>query len=196
MIIIPSIGTLTKTPWPMPARSVHSTATAPGDGERWYAVQTLQYAEKRAQAQLAQQKFRTFLPKRRKTIRHARKLSTVTAAFFPGYLFVQLDLNRDRWRSVNGTFGISSLVMAGELPCPVPSGVVETMLALADDEGLLQLNSNLKVGASVRMAAGPFAEQLGVIDRLDNAGRIRVLLNILGRQVPVRLNRNYALPAA
>ena len=53
------------------------------DGERWYAVQTRQYAEKRAQAQLEQQNFRTFLPKRRKTIRHARKLSTVTAAFFP-----------------------------------------------------------------------------------------------------------------
>jgi transcription antitermination factor NusG len=137
------------------------------DGERWYAVQTLQYAEKRAQAQLEQQKFRTFLPKRRKTIRHARKLSTVTAAFFPGYL-----------------------------PCPVPAGIIETMLALADAEGLLQLSSNLKVGAPVRFAAGPFAEQLGVIDRLDNAGRIRVLLNILGRQVPVRLNRNYALPAA
>jgi transcription elongation factor/antiterminator RfaH len=166
------------------------------DGERWYAVQTRQYAEKRAQAQLEQQNFRTFLPKRRKTIRHARKLSTVTAAFFPGYLFVLLDLNRDRWRSVNGTFGISSLVMAGDLPCPVPTGVIETMLALADAEGLLQLNSNLKVGAPVRFAAGPFAEQLGVIDRLDNAGRIRVLLNILGRQVPVRLNRNYALPAA
>jgi transcription elongation factor/antiterminator RfaH len=166
------------------------------DGERWYAVQTRQYAEKRAQAQLKQQNFRTFLPKRRKTIRHARKLSTVTAAFFPGYLFVLLDLNRDRWRSVNGTFGISTLVMAGDLPCPVPAGVVETMLALADAEGLLQLSSNLKVGAPVRFAAGPFAEQLGVIDRLDNAGRIRVLLNILGRQVPVRLNRNYALPAA
>jgi transcriptional antiterminator RfaH len=78
----------------------------------------------------------------------------------------------------------------------VPAGVVETMVALADAEGLLQLHSNLKVGAPVRFAAGPFAEQLGVIDRLDNAGRIRVLLNILGRQVPVRLNRNYALPAA
>src|ERR1700680_564763 len=94
------------------------------DGERWYAVQTRQYAEMRAQAQLEQQTFRTFLPKRRKTIRHARKLSTVTAAFFPGYLFVLLDLNRDRWRSVNGTFGISTLVMAGDLPCPGPAGLL------------------------------------------------------------------------
>src|ERR1700693_1637038 len=114
------------------------------DGERWYAVQTRQYAEKRAQAQLEQQNFRTFLPKRRKTIRHARKLSTVTAAFFPGYLFVLLDLNRDRWRSVNGTFGISTLVMAGELPCPVPAGVVANMCGLAHAAGLLQPSAHLK----------------------------------------------------
>jgi transcription antitermination factor NusG len=60
------------------------------------------------------------LPKRVKTIRHARKLTNVTAPLFPGYIFVQLDLTRDRWRSVNGTFGIASLIMQGERPHAVP----------------------------------------------------------------------------
>ena len=53
------------------------------EGERWYAVHTFPFAEKRAEAQLNNQQFRTFLPKRQKTIRHARKLSTVIAPFFP-----------------------------------------------------------------------------------------------------------------
>jgi transcription elongation factor/antiterminator RfaH len=167
-----------------------------GEGERWYAVHTLRFAEKRAQAQLENQQFRTFLPKRHKTVRHARKLSTVVAPFFPCYLFMVLDLNRHQWRSVNGTFGVSSLVMAGELPCPVPPGIVESMLAVANADGLLQFRPELKVGAPVRIAAGPFAEQLGILDRLDDSGRIRVLLDILGRQVPVHLSRDLALPAA
>jgi transcriptional antiterminator RfaH len=165
------------------------------EGERWYAVHTLPFAEKRAQAQLENQQFRTFLPKRQKTIRHARKLSTVIAPFFPRYLFVVLDLSRHQWRSVNGTFGVSSLVMAGDLPCQVPPGIVESMVALADAQGLLQLRLDMKVGEPVRFAAGPFAEQLGVLDRLDDSGRIRVLLNILGRQVPICLDRAHALPA-
>ena len=63
------------------------------------------------------------------------------------------------------------------------------MLAVADADDLLQLQPNLKVGATVRLAAGPFAEQLGILDRLDDSGCIRVLLNILGRQVPVSLSR-------
>ncbi len=163
-------------------------------GERWYAVHTLPFAEKRARAQLENQQFRTFLPKRQKTVRHARKLRTIIAPFFPRYMFVVLDLNRDRWRSVNGTFGVSSLVMRGELPCPVPSGIVESMLALADSENLLHLHPDLKIGAPVRLAAGPFAEQLAVLDRMEDSGRIRVLLNMLGRQVPVSIKRVHAMP--
>jgi transcription elongation factor/antiterminator RfaH len=186
---------------PTPAKALeaefepgHSVALS--GGERWYVVHTLPYAEKRAQAQLENQKYRVFLPKREKTIRHARKLSTVVAPFFPRYLFVVLDLGQHQWRSVNGTLGVSSLVMGGDMPCPVPSGIVESMLALSGADGLLQLQTNLKIGAPVRFASGPFAEQLGVLDRLDDSGRIRVLLNILGRQVPVCLSRSHALPAA
>jgi transcription elongation factor/antiterminator RfaH len=165
------------------------------EGERWYAVHTLPYAEKKAEARLADQQFRIFLPKRQKTIRHARKLSTVVAPFFPRYLFVILDLQRQRWRSVNSTIGVSSLVMGGERPIAVPYGIVESMLAGTDADGQLRLWSNLKIGSMVRIAAGPFAEHLGVLDRLDDSSRVRVLLNILGRQVPVCLNRSHALPA-
>jgi transcription elongation factor/antiterminator RfaH len=166
-----------------------------GAGERWYVVHTLPLSEARAQAQLENQEFLTFLPKRRKTVRHARKLTGVLAPFFPRYLFVVLDLARDQWRSVNGTFGVARLVMQGDQPAPVPHGVVEALFASADDCGLLQLRQNFKVGAPVRLATGPFAERLAILDRLDDSGRIRVLLDLLGRQVFVSTECNNALPA-
>ncbi len=118
------------------------------------------------------------------------------APFFPRYLFVLLDLSRQQWRSVNGTFGVSSLVMAGDLPCPVPAGIIESMLACADADGILRVQPDLKIGAAVRVAAGPFSEQLGILDGLDDKGRVRVLLDILGRKVPVHLAKDHALPAA
>src|SRR2546430_1503971 len=99
---------------PTPDEVVPSGPATLADGERWYVVHTLPLCEGRAQIQLENQSFRTFLPKRHKTIRHARKLSTVEAAFFPRYLFVALDLTRHQWRSVNGTFGVASLVMRGD----------------------------------------------------------------------------------
>jgi hypothetical protein len=36
------------------------------DGERWFVVHTLPHQEKRAQIQLENQSYRTFLPKRRR----------------------------------------------------------------------------------------------------------------------------------
>jgi transcriptional antiterminator RfaH len=165
-------------------------------GARWYAVHTLPNREFRATMQLDNQGFRAFLPRRLKTIRHARKMSTVVAPFFPRYLFVRLDLRHHRWRSVNGTFGVAALVMQGEKPHPVPSGIVETLITSSDERGLLRFEHDLKVGAPVRLLAGPFAEQLGVLDRLDDAGRVRVLLDIMGGGVPVQIRREFVAPAA
>jgi transcriptional antiterminator RfaH len=164
------------------------------DGERWYAVHTLPSAEVRAEGHLNRQGFRTFQPKRHKTVRHARRSTTVEAPFFPRYLFIVLDLARYGWRSVNGTFGVSRLVMRGDEPHPVPRGVVEALIASADQRGILQLASKLQVGGAVRLMAGPFAEQLAILEELEDSARVRVLLDILGRQVAISTSANNVLP--
>ncbi|HJU15260.1 MAG TPA: transcriptional activator RfaH [Stellaceae bacterium] len=173
-----------------------SPPVALAEDERWYAVHTLPCNEARAEWHLGNQSFRTFMPKRRKTVRHARKLSTVEAPFFPRYLFVVLDLTRHQWRSVNGTYGVSRLVMRGDEPHPVPPGVVEALVASADANGVLQLDRHLQVGGPVRLLAGPFAEQLAVLEHLDDAGRVRVLLDIFGRKVAVSTGADNVLSLA
>ena len=165
------------------------------DCARWYAVHTQPNREWRAKIQLENQAYEVFLPRRPKTVRHARKLTNIAAAFFPRYLFIRLDLTRDRWHSVNGTFGVSRLVMQGELPHPVPRGIVEAMIAAVDSNGFLRLEESLKIGTRVRLMAGPFAEQLGILDRLDDSGRVRVLLEIMGATVPVQLERKIVTAA-
>ena len=55
------------------------------------------------------QSFRTFLPKRRKTIRHARKLSTVEAAFSPAICSLRL-IGAPQWHGISNAFGVASLV--------------------------------------------------------------------------------------
>jgi len=174
----------------------HARRVAPADCERWYVVHSLPFAEARAEAQLRIQGFRTFQPKRQKTVRHARRLRTVEAPYFPRYLFIILDLACDRWRSVNSTFGVSRLIMRGDEPNPVPRGVVEALIAAADTRGILQLASRLQVGGPVRLAAGPFAEQLAILDHLDDCGRVRVLLDILGRQVAISTTSNNVIPVS
>lgn len=159
------------------------------DHRRWYVAHTQPHRESLAEAHLAQQDFATFLPRRAKTVRHARKTQTILAPVFPRYLFVRFDPDRDRWRSINGTPGVSRLLTANELPTPAPVGVVEALIAATGPRGQLQANFN--TGDRVRLIAGPFADALAEIDRLDDAGRVRVLLRIMGADLRVQMPRDW-----
>lgn len=169
--------------------------TTLADGARWYVVQTLVHREAGARAQLAAQGYHTFLPRMVRTVRHARRLRSVLRAVFPGYLFVALDLRHDRWRSINGTVGVSRLITANDLPAPVPAGVVEAVAAALDERGLCRFDHGLRPGQSVRIVSGPFADFIGRLASLDDRGRARVLLEVMGSAVTTSLACGALAPA-
>ena len=164
--------------------------------ERWFLVHTLPHCERKAEMHLRAQGFRRFLPQIQKTIRHARQLRTVRAPLFPRYMFVILDLGRDRWLSVRSTIGVSSLFTCEDGPVPVPEGVVEALIQRTDEANLTLFNSGLVPGQSVRILAGPFVDFVGTLERLDGAGRVQVLLDMMGSAVRVALHRCALSPAA
>jgi transcription elongation factor/antiterminator RfaH len=156
---------------------------------RWYAAQTLHRRERGAELQLEAQGFTSFLPQITRTVRHARQLRTVRTPLFPSYVFVRLDLERDRWRSVNGTYGVARLVMADGRPVPVPNGVVESLFTLRDGNGVVRLDHDLSVGQRIKVIAGPFAQTLGALTRLDGPERVQILLDMMGGKVSVTIPR-------
>jgi len=163
--------------------------------ERWFLAHTLPKSEWKAELHLGGQGFRTFQPQIRKTIRHARQLKTVRAPLFPRYLFVILDLGRDRWLSVRSTVGVSSLFSSRDGPVPVPMGIVESLIERSEDS-LTRLDTELVKGQHVRVLTGPFVDFVGTLDRLNAAGRVRVLLQMMGTAVPVTLHRSALAPTA
>lgn len=164
--------------------------------ERWYVAQTQPRAEGRAIAHLERQGYQVFCPHYRKTVRHARKVRHVLAPLFPNYLFLHLDTARDLWRAVNGTWGIARLISQGETPVPLPHGIVEDLLAKADAGGVMDWTPTFKIGQAVRIADGPFADLVGKLEHLDAAGRVHVLLELLGRHVSVALRCEALIAAA
>ena len=164
--------------------------------ERWFLVHALSKSERKAEFHLGAQGFKTFLPQVQKTIRHARQLRTVSAPLFPCYLFVRLNLDRDRWLSVRSTVGVARLITHHDgRPAPVPRGVVEALLERCVGS-LIRLDSGLVTGQRIRVLSGPFAELIGQVERLDGAGRVRLLLELMGTAVPVSVHRSAVAPAA
>ena len=163
---------------------------------RWYVVQTQPHGETKAIFHLERQDYRVFCPRVRKTVRHARKVSHVLAPLFPNYLFLNLDITRERWHSVNGTYGVARIIIQNEMPQPVPRGVVEAIKARVGEAGAIDFTPLFKVGQSVKISEGPFADFVGTLERLDAAGRVRVLLDLMGRAVSVSTRAEVLVPAA
>lgn len=164
--------------------------------ERWYVVRTLPQRERLAVQQLVNQDYRVFLPLHLKTRRHARNVETISVPLFPRYLFTVLDLTRDRWRSINGTFGVERLLMCAREPQVVPHGLVESLVGASDDDGTVHFDASLREGQSVKVVAGPFAELIGRLERVDSSRRVSVLLELLGGSVRVAIPRRFLTPTS
>ena len=164
--------------------------------ERWYVVRTLAQRERLAVQQLTNQGYRVFLPAHLKTRRHARKVETISAPLFPRYLFTILDRTRDRWRSINGTFGVERLLMSADGPQAVPCGLVESLILAADEYGTVRFDFALHEGQSVKVVAGPFADVIGRLEQLNGKDRVTVLLELLGGTLKVAMPRTFLAPAS
>ena len=165
-------------------------------GERWFVARVHPNRENSAQFNLDRLGFRSFVPRVRRTVRHARRVQDALRPLFPCYAFVVIDLSKHRWRSINGTFGVASLIMGAEQPTPVPPGVVEALVASCESRGVVRLDDGLEIGQKVRILSGPFAETICRLADLDDRGRVRVLLEIMGMEVAAQLDRSAIASAA
>jgi transcriptional antiterminator RfaH len=163
---------------------------------RWYVVYCQTRQEVRADLNLRRQGFDSWLPRLRQTRRHARRIDNVFVPLFPGYLFVNLDLDRQPWRSINGTFGVRRLLCENERPAPLAQGFIETLRETVDEAGLVAVPSDtFKSGDNVRLIAGPFADMVGTLARLTDKDRVAVMLNVLGREVRALVSRRVLVSA-
>jgi len=157
------------------------------NGRLWYVVHTQPHGEVRADINLRRQGFATYLPQYVRQRRHARKTEAVVRPLFPRYLFIALDLARDQWRSIQSTFGVNQIVLAGDKPSPLPDGVIEEIRTRETDDGYVALGlpAGVKPGSKVRLIDGIFADSAGMLERIADNRRVAILLDLLGREVRV-----------
>lgn len=163
---------------------------------RWYAVQAQPHREQLAIAHLERQHFQTFFPTVAKLRKIGKQTKTVPAPFFPGYLFVRLDLERERWRSINGTIGVLRLIAfsSSGRPAPLPIGFVERLIEVSGAGGL-KARDGLNAGDAVRVLGGPFDDLCGVLETSGQQERVTILLSLLGQETRVSLSRGSLIAA-
>jgi transcriptional antiterminator RfaH len=150
----------------------------------YWVVISKAHAESVAAKTLAGKLYDVYCPMILSEIRHANRSELVPRPFLPRYLFVRV--KQGGVRGVLSTTGVSSLLSFGDTPAVTPDSVVEEIRAREVD-GLIkppepvQKPFPFKQGDSVKVAS----ELMGEIDALfscrQGPGRVRVLINMLGR---------------
>jgi transcriptional antiterminator RfaH len=154
-------------------------------GTSWFLAQLKPNCANIADKNLKRQGFKTFLPMEEETRQHNGKFVAAMRPLFPGYIFVAFDVTRGFWRTVNSTYGITSLVSFGKEPASVPLDLVSQLMLRCDAKGNLLPPKLLKPGDQVTMTKGPFANFVAEVEKIAPDRRVWVLMEIMGGQTRV-----------
>lgn len=153
----------------------------------WCVVRTQPRRERWAKLNVERQGNQTLLPVFQPDPESPPKI------LFPSYLFVKMI--EGHWWFLKSTFGCLAPIMLYDEPAKVPEHVMEQLLASCDDTGFMTFNQfSYAIGQRVRIRAGSFINQIGIYDGSTSQDRVRVLLDMLGSQIPVSLSQGYLEP--
>lgn len=155
---------------------------------QWFAARAKPKREHFACAMLAQRGIETYLPQI-STRRRSGQRSPIVEPLFPAYIFARLELAGPDWIAARSAPGVVYFLGADGVPSALPD---ELIAAIHDRAGGRQTSieqAAFAKGQRVRIESGPMDGLEAVFDgHLSSSGRVRVLLEVVSRLVPVELH--------
>jgi transcription termination/antitermination protein NusG len=120
---------------------------------------------------------------------------TVKRKLYPGYVLVQtIELKEgdpdsdEAWHMIRNTTGVTGFVSSGTRPVPLSTDEVNHILrAMRMEQPRMRVA--FIPGQSVRIVDGPFEDFVGTVDEINSEkGRVKVVVNMFGRETPVELD--------
>lgn len=158
----------------------------------WYALRSKPRKEEVLWRQLRAQEFEVFFPRLR--VRPVNPRSRKLRPYFPGYMFVHVDLDAVGLSTFQWMPHAIGLVSFDNEPAIVPENLVIAIQKRVEEIAAVggEFFDGLKPGEPVRISAGPFEGYEAIFDtRIPGTERVRVLIKMLSdRRLPVELKVN------
>ncbi|MCM8783537.1 MAG: transcription termination/antitermination protein NusG [Candidatus Omnitrophica bacterium] len=166
--------------------------------KKWYVVHTQTGQEERVktsietrvkQEMLSEIIGQIVVPK--ETISEVRggKKKISERKFFPGYIFIEMELNEKSWYLLKTTPGILGFLGSGPQAVALDYTEIEAILKKSEERKEKPVPKVIfEVGESVRIKEGPFMDFNGTVEEiLLDKGKVKVNVSIFGRATPVEL---------
>lgn len=118
------------------------------------------------------------------------KKQTRSKKFFPGYMFVEMDMSEQAWMLVKGASKVTGFVGNKTNPLPVPPEEVARVTKQVEQGAEKpKAKVDFSEGESVRVVDGPFSNFNGTVEEINlEKEKVKVLVSIFGRPTPVELD--------
>ena len=112
--------------------------------------------------------------------------------YFPGYILVKLDLNKQIYHKIKNLQKVSGFLGPEGKPVPVSENEVKKIMnQITETETNPSAGITFEIGEKVRVCDGPFASFSGLVEEIDeDKSRLKVSVSIFGRPTPVDLEFN------
>ena len=112
--------------------------------------------------------------------------------YFPGYILVKLDLNKQIYHKIKNIQKVSGFLGPEGKPVPVSENEVKKIMSqITETETNPSAGISFEIGEKVRVCDGPFASFSGLVEEIDeDKSRLKVSVSIFGRPTPVDLEFN------
>jgi transcriptional antiterminator NusG len=168
--------------------------------KNWYAITTYSGYETQVKAALEEriksEKMEDFfgqilIPREKEDESEKGKKKGSRKSFFPGYLFIEMELTEKTWHLVRHTPRVTNFV-GGQNPTPVPEKQISSILNQMEEGGFKPKPKVVfEEGDCVRVIEGPFANFTGTVEEVKaERQKLKVLVSIFGRATPVELDYN------
>lgn len=165
--------------------------------KNWYVIHTYSGYEEAVARDLRQRVeslgmedkiFSVIVPKEKKIKIVKSKRRTIEEKIYPGYVLVEMIVTDDSWYVVRNTPNVTGFVGAGTTPIPVSEPEIENLkkrMGVKEPEYKVDFTS----GEMVKIMDGPFKDFDGKVAEIDKErGKVKVLINMFGRDTPVELD--------
>ena len=166
-------------------------------GRNWYAIHTYSGYEDAVARNLKQRIesmdmedriFNVLVPTEKKIKIKGGKRATVEEKIYPGYVLVEMIVTDDSCYVVRTPPRVTGLVGAGTTPTPLSQEEIDTLLKrMGQEEPKFKIE--VAPGDPVKIVDGPFKDFDGKVSEVDHErGKIKVLINVFGRNTPIELD--------
>lgn len=166
--------------------------------KKWYVLHTQTGSEEKVETSLEsrivssglQEMFgQILIPKEQISEIRSGKKKVSQRKFFPGYIFIEMEMDEKTWFLVKGTPGLTGFISMGRKPSPLPDAELKIVLTKSQETQVKPSPKTVfESGEPVRVIDGPFVNFNGTIDGINpEKGKLKVSVSIFGRSTPVEL---------